>query len=71
MLQTQIRSKACKLKDHYGCAGRWTGLGIDVTCDCKCHETKNAGLRTQPEPQDDAAATISVRENGNYKERID
>jgi P4 family phage/plasmid primase-like protien len=35
-------SRECRNKNHQGCAGGWSGLGIDVACNCNCGHRKNA-----------------------------
>jgi hypothetical protein len=40
-LQTEIKSKVCKSENHERCAGQWTGLGIEVSCECECHTENN------------------------------
>jgi hypothetical protein len=39
----EYRSKDCKDNKHNKCAGKWTGLGIQVVCNCPCYHNKKEG----------------------------
>ncbi len=30
-------SKDCKYREHGQCCGNWSGLGLEVKCNCSCH----------------------------------
>ena len=33
-------NKNCKNQEHSLCHGKWSGFGINVVCECTCHEKK-------------------------------
>ena len=37
-LHIDILNKDCKLTNHSCCLGYWEGLGLEVYCNCSCHE---------------------------------
>lgn len=34
-------SKNCKSNNHFECAGKWEGLGLEVICVCHCEDKHN------------------------------
>jgi len=36
-------SRHCREKNHSQCVGRWTGMGIEVLCNCRCNHGKLKG----------------------------
>jgi hypothetical protein len=43
-------SNSCKSQDHDRCAGYWTGLEIEVICQCDCHKYRNSKRDEVTEP---------------------
>jgi hypothetical protein len=33
-------SRECKTDEHTKCDGRWSGLGFEIVCTCKCGHLK-------------------------------
>ena len=67
-LQAEIKSKDCKSQKHKSCAGHWTGLGIEVVCDCECHEKVGLGPqeRNQAQHQTGTGPLFEVSQNNSY-----
>ena len=40
MIIADFISRQCKEQNHTQCIGRWTGVAIEVVCNCKCDHKK-------------------------------
>ena len=55
---TDFLGRDCKSNNHYGCAGIWNGLGLEIYCYCDCHSKKEERCRVSDTIIDKVASRI-------------
>jgi hypothetical protein len=60
IIVSDFLSRNCKMNNHNSCHGRWSGLGFEIVCDCKCgHNKKGMALELVGEPEANTIKAIS------------